>query len=121
MNALNWFEIPVANFDRAVKFYSTILNAKMAVKGMGPSAMAHFPSSRPGVGGAVVSDPDQKPGPSGARVFLNAGDNLDDVLNRVETAGGKVLVHKTNITAETGYWALFRDTEGNHVGLLSPK
>jgi len=38
-NALNWFEIPVADFDRAKKFYETIFNYQMPESMMGPSRM----------------------------------------------------------------------------------
>jgi hypothetical protein len=41
------------------------------------------------------------------------------VLDRVEGAGGKVLMSKTATTMDAGYFALIADTEGNTVGLHS--
>ena len=121
MNAINWFEIPVSDFDRAVKFYNRILSANMQVIEMGDAKMAMLPSQMPGVGGALVRQPGHKPGVDGARVYLNGGENLEGTLNRIESAGGKVLVKKTKVTEEIGYWAMFQDSEGNHIALHSPK
>ncbi|MBI4986428.1 MAG: VOC family protein, partial [Rhodocyclales bacterium] len=59
------------------------------------------------------------PGPTGAVVYLDGGDDLATPLGRVAAAGGSIVVPKTLITAEIGYMALFRDTEGNVVGLHS--
>jgi hypothetical protein len=54
-------------------------------------------------------------------VYLNAGEDVNESLERVEPAGGKIVVPKTKITDEYGYFALFQDTEGNLVGLHSMK
>ena len=52
-------------------------------------------------------------------VYLNGGSDLNNVLNRVETAGGQVLLAKTEIGEEHGFFAFFLDSEGNKVGLHS--
>jgi hypothetical protein len=51
-------------------------------------------------------------------LYLNGGDDLDVVLRRVESAGGRVIKQKSAI-GEYGFIALFCDTEGNRVGLHS--
>jgi predicted enzyme related to lactoylglutathione lyase len=119
MNALNWFEIPAVDFDRAVQFYSTILDAKMElVPGMEGIEMAFLPSSEGGVGGAVTKGEGHEPSQIGTLVYLNGGDDLSTVLDRVEAAGGEVALPKTSI-GENGFFGLFIDTEGNKVGLHS--
>ena len=40
-------------------------------------------------------------------------------MNRVEAAGGKIMVPKTQISPDYGYMAVFIDTEGNRIGLHS--
>ena len=117
-NAINWFEIPVSNLERATKFYSTILGAKLElVEAMG-LRMAFFPAEEGGVGGGLVQGNGYVPAAQGINVYLNGGDDLNVVLRKVEAAGGKVTLPKTNI-GENGFMAFFTDTEGNKVGLHS--
>lgn len=117
-NAVNWFEIPVSDMHRATAFYSAIFAFQFEA---GPASegylMATFPADN-GVGGALVSGEGYVPSASGTTVYLNGGHDLSIVLNRVEAAGGKVLVPKTDI-GENGFFAFFLDTEGNRVGLHS--
>lgn len=121
MNALNWFEIPASDFDRAVKFYSAVLGAKLEDgPSMDGSKMVFLPASEPGVGGAIAQSEDFKPSQDGTLVYLNGGDDLAVMLDRVEGAGGKVSMPKTSI-GEHGFIGLFIDTEGNRVGLHSMK
>jgi predicted enzyme related to lactoylglutathione lyase len=50
-------------------------------------------------------------------VYLNGNPDVQNVLDKVEAAGGKILVPKTQISPEHGYMAVFADTEGNRIGL----
>lgn len=119
-NAINWFEIPVLNFERAKEFYSRILDCDMQEMVVNTSRMAFLPSDPEiGVGGAIVLDEGFVPSSMGTRVYLNGGDDLQIVLSRVEGAGGEIIVQKTNIGNDFGFFALFQDTEGNHIGLHS--
>ncbi len=118
-NAINWFEIPAAKFDRAVKFYSEVLATDMPAQEMMGNQMAFFPYADGSVSGAVVAGEGYVPSADGSLIFLNGGDNLDTPLSRVESAGGKVLMPKTKITDEIGYFAIFMDTEGNKVAFHS--
>jgi predicted enzyme related to lactoylglutathione lyase len=121
-HAINWFEIPVDDFDRAKMFYSKLFDYEMEVMDMGPSRMGMLPfaQGKGHVGGAIVKAADFLPARQGTIVYLHGGDDLSTILMRVETAGGKVLVEKTQITPEIGYYATFLDTEGNKVSLHSP-
>ncbi len=117
-NALNWFEIPVSDMDRALKFYNTILGAEMStMEAMPGFTMAMFPAED-GVGGALLQGDGYVPSTEGAVVYLNGGENLSTVLDKVEGAGGSVAVPKMDI-GENGFIAFFMDTEGNKVGLHS--
>jgi uncharacterized protein len=86
---------------------------------MGDADMAFFPMDEGKVGGAVISHQSAKPSPEGTMVYLNAHPDLSLILSRVEKAGGKVVVPKTQITPEIGFMAVFLDTEGNRVALHS--
>jgi predicted enzyme related to lactoylglutathione lyase len=122
MNTLiSWFEIPTADLERGIRFYETVMGVKLKRESMGPMQMAVFPYEEGvSVGGALTFMPDgQQPGGRGSIVYLYAGDDLSIVLARVEPAGGGVIVAKTLISPEMGYFAVFCDSEGNHVGLYS--
>lgn len=118
-SALNWFEIPVSNMDRAVKFYNTVLDANMTANSAMPGyTMAMFPSENGGTGGALLQGEGYVPTTEGALVYLQCGDDLSVALGKVEAAGGKVLQSKMGI-GENGFMAYFQDTEGNKVALHS--
>ncbi len=119
-NALNWFEIPATDISRAAKFYETIFGNKMDSMGemMGMKMMS-FPAEMGNgkVSGALVEGPSHKPSMDGAVIYLNANPSIDAVIGRIETAGGKMIMPKMQISPEIGYMAFFVDTEGNRVAL----
>jgi predicted enzyme related to lactoylglutathione lyase len=117
-NALNWFEIPATDIQRGIKFYNTILETELVPMEAGDGfPMGMFPAED-GVSGAVISGEGYTPSTDGSLVYLNGGDDLTTVLNRVESAGGKIMMPKTDI-GENGFVAFFIDSEGNKVGLHS--
>lgn len=120
-NVINWFEIPVRDMDRAVKFYSKILNSKIETSQMGDSLMAFLPMQGEGVGGALIKDERSNPSSDGTLVYLNAASGLTEFVNRVEPAGGKVLVPSQLVTEEIGFISVFLDSEGNKVAFHSSK
>lgn len=121
-NAISWFEIPVTDLPRAKKFFETILNIEMPEMDMGELKMAIFNSDaeKGGVGGALCLGEGYEPsGSKGPKAYLNGGNDLSTVLNRVADAGGTVVLPKTMIAPDMGYMAFFQDTEGNVLGLYS--
>jgi uncharacterized protein len=120
-NTINWFELPVVDFDRGKKFYESILDVKIEDSMMGPWRMGFFPmDGNQGVGGALVHGEGYEPSDKGAVVYLNADGVIDAVIGRIEKAGGKVVMPRTNVTPEIGDIAMFIDTEGNKVALHTP-
>lgn len=120
-NSLNWFEIPVADFDRARKFYSTIYDFEMPDVIMGESQLGFFPVQPGHIGGAIAFGEGYTPSDKGSLIYLNGGVDLDIILKRVDGAGGKILQDKAQITPDLGYFAVIKDTEGNRVALHSMK
>lgn len=119
--AAAWFEIPVKNMARAKKFYQYIFEIELDDLPMeqGPK-MSMFPVEEGGVGGALIEAQDfYTPSHEGTLVYLAANPDLQDVLDRIEPNGGKVLNPKTQISDEYGYMAVFEDTEGNRLALHS--
>ena len=120
-NSINWVEIPVLNFERAKEFYSRIYDYEMFEETMLSGRMGFLPMERDsqGVGGAIVQGNGYIPTSLGAKVYLNGGKDLLTILNRIIAAGGEIITPKTKISDELGYFAVFEDTEGNHVSLHS--
>lgn len=121
-HAINWFEIPVADFDRAKRFYESIFDYQMPENQMGPARMGFllYDFQNGGRGGAIVHHPGfYSPSTNGTLVYLNCDPDLSEVLNRVASAGGKILQEKTLVAPNLGYWALIVDSEGNRVALHS--
>jgi len=121
-NAISWFEIPASDLARAQQFYETIFGVKLNPLDLPNIKMRMFPlEDMAGVGGAVVdSGGFHKPsGTDGPLIYLNGNPDLQNVLDKVEAAGGKILVPKTEISPEYGYMAVIFDTEGNRIGLHS--
>lgn len=120
MRTIDWFEIPVAEMSRARKFYETVLGIEFKEENHPPECeMCIFPYSEPNTGGALCRMEHLVPGASGTLIYLNAGEDLSAPLARVEAAGGSILMAKTLLSPEIGAIAVFRDSEGNHIGLHS--
>lgn len=123
-NIVGWFEIPVENMERAMKFYETVLDIKLERHQFGQEDMAWFPFIETGLGasGSLVKHTEYKPSDKGVLIYITppSGD-LSNELSRVEKAGGKVLLEKKLITEDIGYMGLFLDTEGNRIGIHSRK
>jgi len=122
-NAISWFEIPATNLDRAQKFYESIFGISMMSMDLPNIKMRLFPLDDPmnGVGGAVVESNGfhQPSGTDGPLIYLNGNPDVQQVLDKVVTGGGTIMVPKTEITPEYGFMAVIIDTEGNRIGLHS--
>lgn len=117
---INWFEIPVHDFGRAVKFYQDLLNIKINAYGDEKEKMGFFPKDETGLEGAISYSSGFKPSSDGVLLNFYQEQDLQFFLNEVERLGGQVVRPKTKIEAEgRGYFALFKDTEGNRLGVYS--
>src|SRR3954467_388275 len=122
-NAISWFEIPAVDLDRAQKFYEAIFDIRMVPLDMPQLKMRMFPVESPmnNIGGALCHAPDfYKPSATyGPLIYLNANPDVQNVLDKIESAGGKIIVPKTEISPEYGHMAVIIDTEGNRVAFHS--
>ena len=117
-HAIDWFEIPVRDLDRAQRFYETLLATTLRREAMGPTTLAVFAYGDNGVGGCLMAGEEVPEPPSnGTLVYLNAAPSLDAVLARVEAAGGRITTPKVALPDGMGVFAHVADTEGNRVGL----
>lgn len=114
------FEIPATDISRAINFYQSILDIeieKMEFSGMN---MGIFPYEGHVTTGVIIQAEDYIPSADGVTIYLNGGNDLQDILDKVTTAGGQIIVPKTPHADESRYFALFLDSEGNKIGLDSP-
>ena len=119
---ISWFEIPALDLARARAFYDQIFGVSLQEWATGQVRMAVFPYDRDhATGGCVQSGPGYTPSRDGAVLYLNAGDSIDAVLDRVPAAGGEVALPKTVLPEGMGVYAHIFDTEGNRVGLHAMK
>lgn len=120
-NALNWFEIPVTDMQRAKHFYQVVFGIHMEDMDMPGMTMAMFPyeSNSGKLSGALVKSEYHRPSKDGVIVYLNANPDMKEILQRIEDEHGEVVMPKTQISPEIGYMAFFIDSEGNRIALHS--
>jgi predicted enzyme related to lactoylglutathione lyase len=116
-NAVHWFEIPTADFSKSIPFYNQVLGITLEATEFGPAQIAVFPYARPGVGGCLTQQEGLTPSSAGTIVYLPTK-QLDEAIARVVPAGGKVMVPKTPVGPNMGFFAKIRDLEGNVVGIF---
>jgi len=122
-NVVGWFEIPVLDMDRAQKFYEKIFGFKLERHTLGPLEMAWFPWKEDAIGSSgslVQMEESNKPSANGVVIYFTSpsGDAANE-LAMVEQSGGKLLLPKTRIGDDHGYYGLLLDTEGNQIAIHS--
>lgn len=121
-NMVGWFEIPVTDMDRAKVFYETVFKIDIKIVDFGGFLMGWFPDRGNVVGaqGTLIKQESYVPSQEGTLVYFISND-VQNELNRVESAGGKVYQPKTQISSEYGFMGVFIDSEGNRIALHSNK
>jgi len=119
-NLISIVEIPTTDFSRAITFYKSVLNVDFEEIDMDGTIMGIFLSEEEGTNVCLIKDEHIQPSADGTMVYFNTKTDLQPVLDKVEPNGGKVILSKTEISPDMGFFALFLDTEGNKIGLHSP-
>ena len=122
-NICGWFEIPVYDMQRAIKFYEYVLGINLQLQDLGELKMAWFPykeNAAGAPGSLVYNEKFYKPSKDGALIYLTtpSGD-LEKDTKKAEEAGGKVLIPRRQISEHFGFMAVILDTEGNRIALHS--
>ncbi len=120
-NIGSYFEIPVLDLDRAMKFYSSVFNCEFTKERIHGNEMALFPfnGNKPGITGALAKGEIYKPSTSGSLIYLSTS-NIDKALEKITSQGGEILFPKT-AAGEYGYVAEFKDLDGNRIALFESK
>jgi predicted enzyme related to lactoylglutathione lyase len=117
---ISMFEIPATDISRAISFYQGLLDIKIEKMDVDGMQMGILPYEGQMVTGVIIQADGYKPSADGVTIYLNAGENLQVVLDRVEKNGGQIIVPKTAHVDKSGYFAIFLDSEGNKMALNSP-
>jgi predicted enzyme related to lactoylglutathione lyase len=117
-NLGSYFEIPVADLDRAIKFYQTAFDVEFFRDTIHENEMAFFPLHKgsSGITGALAKGKVYKPSTNGTLIYLNSKD-IDETLKKILTLGGETLFPKTEVP-NYGWVAEFKDCEGNRIALF---
>lgn len=116
-NLIAFFEIPAADFKRAVDFYENVLDVQLSVGEWETEKMACFTDDDGNPVGAISYAPGFDPSASGVLIHFYC-DRLEETLRKAVAAGGAVVIPVTKIEAEgKGCFAVIADSEGNHIGL----
>ncbi|MEY4764585.1 MAG: hypothetical protein RI907_1258 [Pseudomonadota bacterium] len=117
-HAIHWFEIPVSDMARSQRFYEQLLGVALRVEDFGGTQLAVFPAqAEQGVKGALMKVDRVAPHTDGPLLYLNAGDHLQTVLDRVASLGGRVLLPRTQLPPGMGCFAHIADIDGQRIGL----
>jgi uncharacterized protein len=109
---VTWFDIPVTDMERAIKFYEAVTQKPLKRLPVGEDRETALFEA----GGSLFKAPEDKPSHYGSRVYFDTP-SIEASLDRIVRAGGKTLISKTPIGGDKGFFAYFEDSEGNRVGL----
>ncbi len=117
MNPVSYFEIPVRDMDRAVRFYEAVLGYRLVREPVDGNEMALFPAVEGGAGasGALAKGEVYVPAMTGPIVYFATAD-IEKTLGLAGANGGKTLYPKTAV-GKNGFVAEFADSEGNRIAL----
>ena len=117
---VGWFEIPVNDMDRAKTFYETVFKVEIKNVEFDGLKMGWFPDNNGAYGsiGTLIKQSSYVPSKEGTLIYFISKD-VQLELDRVEAAGGKIGLEKTQISENNGFMGVFIDTEGNKIALHS--
>jgi predicted enzyme related to lactoylglutathione lyase len=113
-----WFDIPCVDLDRAISFYSAVLDCEVEKQGGGGFFMGILPHGGPAIGGCLAVLNDTSPSETGVLIYLNCEGRLEDAVAKVEPNGGRVQ-RPVHVIGPHGSRAIIIDSEGNRVALHS--
>jgi len=119
-NTLCWTDIPVADLDRANKFYSAVFGTPLKKESFPGMEFVLLPHAENNASGCLCKPKDNKPSAQGPLIYLSVEGRMDAAISAVKQNGGKIVVEKEQI-GPYGFRAIFLDSEGNRIALHSQK
>jgi predicted enzyme related to lactoylglutathione lyase len=127
-NTIVWADIPVTDLDRAMAFYGAVLQRKF-IKFEGMEGIALEAPSEDSPEGQPDQYPvsfdlalaeNQRPSTDGCTIYLNSHGDPEGMLERAVAAGGELIMPVTDMGEMVGSIGLFKDSEGNRIGVHKP-
>lgn len=120
-NTVVWFDMPVQDLDRAMRFYSAVLGSRIEKQQFSGMSFAVLPHEEGAASGCLTPNSEgneNKPSAQGPLLYLNCQGRLDEAVAAVAPNGGKVLQPRHAI-GPYGFRAVVLDSEGNRIALHS--
>lgn len=119
-NPIVWVDIPVRNLNRAMRFYSAVLDLTLKKEEFTTLSIGLVPQGAGEVGVCLFpfSEEDHQPSLHGPLIYLNCEGRLAEALEEADRCGGRVLKGRHSIGG-MGWRAIVADPEGNRIALHS--
>lgn len=114
-NRIVWFDVPALDLERAMNFYSKVLDAEISEEFPGVAVMSHGQGE---VAGCVFKSEEVQPSDQGTLLYFNVDGRLDAAVAAVEDCGGTIK-EAAHPIGEFGHRAIVIDSEGNRIALHS--
>lgn len=115
-----WIEIPASDIERAARFYGAVFDTSLDISSDEVRRTATITNTEAtGVGASLTETAGFEPGEQGPLVYFLAEGAIEAMLERVKAAGGQVLIPRTSMGQDAGYFATFKDSEGNVLAFYS--
>lgn len=120
LNPIATVEIPVAEMERAVRFYTAVFGHELERQTIDGYDMALFPAGGgEGASAALAKGDAYRPSREGAIVYFRVAD-IRATVARAEAAGG-ALLYPVKDVGEYGLVGEIADSEGNRIALSQPR
>ena len=116
-NRAVWFDIPIVDLDRSMKFYAEVLKIEVGKAEFEDFTFAVL-EHKDGNGGCLVPRASEVSHDKGILIYLNVDGRIRDAVGKVSVNGGEV-IEDTHSIGPHGFRALIKDSEGNRLALHS--
>lgn len=116
LHTITHIEIPAPNFTAAVEFYTEVFNWEVELVTV--DLYAFFRIGKTGAGGGLDASLMPAPEKTGPQLVIDTYD-ITAMLLKIEKHGGEIIQDKTEISGGHGYYAVFKDPNGNYLQLHS--
>ena len=119
-NTFVWADIPVADMERARKFYAAVLQTEVPLMDGANGDVALLPMNPGDMSGDLVKSDTRTPGAPGVTIYLDSKGDPEGMIERAVAAGGKVGAPVADMGEMVGSIGFFIDSEGNRIGVHKP-
>jgi len=117
-NQIVWVDMPVTKLERAIDFYSAVLDGKVEKEVFEQFEFGLLPHAETNVSGCLVPSSAEQIFTSGPLIYFNVDGRLDDAIAQTKAAGGEIVEDKISMGPH-GYRVIILDSEGNRIALHS--